>query len=135
MSKTAISTELKSHFLRLYQMALTDDQFDVLELKTLYSFADDRGVPREELDRLLLNPVDHSSTIPKDLNTRIEYLYDLATMILADNVITEDEKSTLRKYCRKFEFLEENVEQLSAYLLECVKNGVKKETLINELNN
>lgn len=134
MSKTSISTELKSHFLRLYQMALTDDQFDVLELKTLYSFADDRGVPREELDRLLLNPVDHSSAIPKDLNTRIEYLYDLATMILADNLVTEDEKTTLRKYCRKFEFLEENVNELVDYLLECVQNGVQKETLINELN-
>ncbi|WP_405199369.1 hypothetical protein [Christiangramia sp. LLG6405-1] len=134
MSKTPISTELKSHFLRLYQMALTDDKFDVLELKTLYSFADDRGVPREELDRLLLNPVNHSSTIPKDVNTRIEYLYDLATMILADNVITEDEKITLRKYCRKFEFLEENVNELADYLLECVQKGVQKETLINKLN-
>jgi len=134
MNKTNISTELKSHFLRLYQMALADDQFDVMELKTLYSFADDRGVPREELDRLLLNPVNHSSSIPKDLNTRIEYLYDLATMILADNVITEDEKNSLRKYCRKFEFLEENVNELTEYLLDCVKKGVKKETLINELN-
>jgi hypothetical protein len=50
-----ITLELKSHFLRLYQMALSDDQFDVLELQMLYHFADERGIPREELDKLFLN--------------------------------------------------------------------------------
>lgn len=132
--KSTISTELKSHFLRLYQMALTDDKFDILELKTLYKFAEDRNVPKEELDRLLLNPVDHTSTIPKDINTRIEYLYDLAYMILVDGIITEDEKNTLIKYCKKFEFLEENVEQLSEYLLDCIKKGISKEDIIKTLN-
>ncbi|TXK75060.1 hypothetical protein [Mesonia sp. K4-1] len=132
--KSTISTELKSHFLRLYQMALTDDKFDILELKTLYKFAEDRNVPKEELDRLLLNPVDHTSTIPKDINTRIEYLYDLAYMILVDGIITEDEKNTLIKYCKKFEFLEENVEQLCEYLLDCIKKGISKEDIIKTLN-
>ncbi len=131
---SSISTELKSHFLRLYQMALTDDKFDIMELKTLYRFAEDRNVPKEELDRLLLNPVDHNSTIPKELNTRIEYLYDLAYMILADGVITEDEKNTLQKYCKKFEFLDENIEELSEYLLDCVKKGISKEEIITNLN-
>ena len=31
-----ISNKLKSHFLRLYQMAFSDDNFDKLELKMLY---------------------------------------------------------------------------------------------------
>lgn len=134
MNRTFIPTELKSHFLRLYQMALSDDNFDVMELKMLYQFADDRGVPKEELDRLLLNPVDHYTSIPKDIPTRIEYLYDLACMILADEIITEDEKNTLRKYCRKFEFLEENVNELANYLLDCVQKGVTKNEIIDQLN-
>lgn len=132
--KNSISTELKSHFLRLYHIALSDDQFDVMELKTLYLFADERGVPREELDRLLLNPVDHNSTIPKNVSTRIEYLYDLATMILADGIITEDEKNTLKKYCRKFEFLEENINEITEYILECIQKNVSKEAIIKQLN-
>lgn len=134
MNKFFIPTELKSHFLRLYQMALSDDNFDVIELQMLYQFADDRGVPKGELDRLLLNPVDHSTSIPKDLSTRIEYLYDLASMILADDIITEDEKNTLRKYCRKFEFLEDNIEELADYLLDCVQKGVSKNEIINQLH-
>jgi hypothetical protein len=31
-----ITIELKSHFLRLYQMALADDNFDILELQMLF---------------------------------------------------------------------------------------------------
>lgn len=115
-------------------MALADDSFDVLELKLLYQFAENRGVPKVELDKLLLNPVDHSTTIPEDLPTRIEYMYDLATMILADGVVTDDEKNTLRKYCRKFEFLDENVNEISDYLLDCVQKGVSKSEIINQLN-
>lgn len=134
MSNLKIPTELKSHFLRLYQMALSDDQFDIMELKLLYQFADERGVPKEELDRLLLNPVDHSTSIPKDIQTRIEYLYDLATMILADDIITNDEKNTLKKYCRKFEFREENIDELSEYLLDCVEKGISKKEIINQLS-
>jgi hypothetical protein len=134
MERTDISTELKSHFLRLYQMALTDDNFDVLELQMLYQFADNRGVPRSELDRLLLNPVTHSTVIPKELSVKIEYLYDLACMILADGIITDDERNTLKKYCKKFNFMDENIEDLSEYLLDCVQKGISKDEIINELN-
>lgn len=35
-----ISIELKSHFLRLYQIAFSDDNFDILEMQMLYKFAE-----------------------------------------------------------------------------------------------
>ncbi|MCX2681762.1 hypothetical protein OOZ15_17545 [Galbibacter sp. EGI 63066] len=135
MENTTITAELKSHFLRLYQMAMADDNFDVLELQMLYDFADKRGVSRDELDKLLINPTNHNATIPEDIEIRVEYLYDLAYMIIADGVITEDERNTLKKYCIRFEFLEENVVELSNYLLDCAQKGMSKEELINQLNN
>ncbi|TQO37527.1 hypothetical protein GQ41_2136 [Arenibacter algicola] len=134
MEKTTINAELKSHFLRLYQMAFADDNFDVLELQMLYQFADDRGIPAKELDKLLLNPVNKHASIPTDLNTKIEYLYDLSQMIIADGIITEDEKNTLKKYIKKFGFLEENIEELANYLLDFVQKGQTKDELIFELN-
>lgn len=129
-----ITSELKSHFLRLYKMALSDDNFDILELQMLYHFAEERGVPKTELDKLLLNPDAGDASIPEDIGKRIEYLYDLACMILIDDVITEDERNTLRKYCKKFGFLDENIEELSSYLLDCVENGIKLDEIINQLN-
>lgn len=134
MENTILTTQLKSHFLRLYQMALTDDNFNALELQMLYHFADERGVPKEELDKLFVNPVSYEIDVPEDLNTRIEYLYDLTRIIWADEKITDDEMNTLRKYCKKFGFLDENIDDLANYLIDCVMKGTGKEEIINQIN-
>lgn len=129
-----ITLELKSHFLQLYQMALSDDQFNVLELQMLYHFADERGIPKEELDKLFSNPVNTDFIVPESLNTKIEYLYDLARIIWADEKVTDDELNMLRKYCRKFDFVEENINDLSDYLIDCVQKNIGKEEIISQLN-
>ncbi|UOX34319.1 hypothetical protein LXD69_02095 [Flavobacterium sediminilitoris] len=129
-----ITIELKSHFIRLYQMALSDGDFDILELQMLYQFAEERGIPKEELDKLFLSPTNHDAQIPKNITTRIEYLYDLTCMIWADGKVTEDELNTLKKYCKKFEFLEENIDEIAEYFINAVKEGVKKDEIINQLN-
>ncbi|NPA43971.1 MAG: TerB family tellurite resistance protein [Chlorobi bacterium] len=132
MNNSTISTELKSHFLRLFQMAMTDDEFSPEEWKMLYQFGEERGISADELDKILLNPTG-DLTIPETVEKRIEYLYDLSRMIWADGKVTEDERRTLEKYCRKFEFLDENIPALTEYLLEAVKNGKSKNEILNEL--
>jgi len=129
-----ITPELQSHLLRLYQMALTDEEFDILELKMIYRFAEDRGISKSVLDKLLLTPNKYNK-IPEDIHTRIEYLYDLAQLIWVDQKIDASERSLLKKYCRQFEFLEENIEQLSEYLLDAAQNNLSKSQLLSELNN
>ena len=133
MDKT-LTNELKSHFLRLYQIAFSDDKFSVPELKMLYELADRRGVAKSELDSLLLNPVTHSNELPLSLNTRIEYLYDFGCMIIADGIITEDERNAFKKYCKIFEFLDENIEGITNYLLNCIEQGTSKDDIIKQLN-
>jgi len=128
-----ISTELKSHFLRLYQIAFSDDNFDVLEMQMLYKFAEERGLTKEQLNEILLNP-SHDSTIPETLELRVEYLYDLAFMIWADGEVTDDEYITLKKYCKKFEFLDENITELADFLLKSAKEGICKEEIIRDIN-
>ena len=91
-----MTIQLKSHFIRLYQMALSDDNFDVLELQMLYHLAEQRGIPKEELDKLFLNPINQESNLPEELNVRIEYLYDLTCIMWADGIINDDELNTLK---------------------------------------
>lgn len=128
-----ISIELKSHFLRLYQIALSDDNFSHLEMQLLYKFAEEREVSKTELEEILKG---HSGNIiiPETIEKKLEYLYDFALMIWADGVATEDEKTTLKKYIIKFQFEKENVEALSMYLLESAKKNKSKESLLKELN-
>jgi uncharacterized tellurite resistance protein B-like protein len=133
-TNSKLTIELKSHFLRLYNMALIDDSFDVLELQMLYRFGEERGIRKEELDKLFLNPVNHVSETIEDVNTKIEYLYDLTSMILADGKVEIDELNALKKYCKKFDFLDENIDELASYLIDSVQKGIRKEEIINQLN-
>jgi len=132
MENLEISTELKAQFLRLYQMAMTDGDFSPLEWKLLYQFGEERNISKEELDRILLSTTGNLE-IPESIENKIEYLIDFARMIWADGQVTEDEKITLKKFCKKFGFLDENIDELSTYLIESVKNGKTKIEIINEL--
>ena len=131
-SNNNITIQLKSHFLSLYEMALTDNDFDILELQMLYHFAEERGIPKEELDKLFLNPINYEANIPEELATRIEYLYDLTKIMWADGKIRADEINTLKKYCKKFNFLEENIDDLAKYLIDCVQKGIDKNEIIKQ---
>ena len=129
-----ISNKLKSHFLRLYQIAFADDNFDKLELKMLYHFAEQRGITEKQLEHVLLNPLTEEAEIPDTLEQKIDYLNDLAKMIWADGVVTEDERNTLLKYCRKFGFLDENLKGLVDFLLECAQEDLSVEEIIFKIN-
>lgn len=133
MEKIMISAELKSHFLRLYQIALSDENFSHLEMQLLYKFAEERGITEIELDYILIGSAG-KVIVPESIEKKIEYLYDFALMIWADDIVTEDEKIALKKYIIKFEFSEETVEELSTYLLKSAKEEKSKEDLLNELN-
>lgn len=132
MEGLIISTELKSHFLRLYQIALSDDNFSHLEMQLLYKFAEERAISRVELDDILTGYAG-DVLIPETIEKKIEYLYDFALMIWADNIISTDEEIALKKYIKSFGFLEENVEDLAAYLLDSAKLNKPKNEILKEL--
>ncbi|WP_347760220.1 hypothetical protein [Flavobacterium sp. CAU 1735] len=131
---TTMSPALKSHFLSLYQIAMSDAGFLMSELEVLYHLADEKGFTKQDLGALLLNPVTYGIALPERLETRIEYLYDLTRMIWASGRVTSKDREALKKYCIKFEFLDENIEDLTDYFIDCVQKGVQKEEIINQLN-
>lgn len=135
METIPISENLKAHFLRLYQMAICDDDFSPLELKMLYKSAEERGISAKNLDEILLNPINSKSLIPESIEEKVEYLYDLTVMIWADGIVTPNEYSALEKYVAMFGFLEENVKEIVDYFIEAVKQGKTKKDILNDLNN
>lgn len=130
-----IPENLKAHFLRLYQMAICDDNFSSLELKMLYRFAEERGITSKNLDEILMNPVDTKNALPHTLEDKVDYLYDLVLMIWADHQVDDNERSALEKYIKLFGFVEENALAIADYLLEAVKNGKTKSDILYELQN
>ncbi|GAA3594440.1 hypothetical protein Q4Q39_06795 [Flavivirga amylovorans] len=135
MEKTKISAVLKSHFLRLYQIALSDGEFSALEIKMLYEFAEERGVSKEYLDEILLHPLDTNNLIPENIHEKLIFLCDFAIMIWADGVVTEDEQMALEKYIKLFGFMDENIKPLANHLIEAVKANRSKQDILIELKN
>lgn len=130
---TVLTEDLKAHFLRLYSIAFTDDEFHPLELKMLYQFARDRGIAEDTLNELLLNPTLVNSSTPDSIEDKITYLYQFSEMIWADGKVDENERTTLKKYIKLFGFMDENIDELSNYLLDSVKNNVSLDNVLKEL--
>ncbi len=135
MENNQITENLKAHFLRLYQMAICDDDFSALELKMLYRCAEERGISSKNLDEILLNPINLKSIVPQTIEEKVDYLYDLTVMIWADGIVSPNEYSAMQKYVLMFGFLEENVTAIVDYLIEAVKLGKNKSEILYELKN
>ncbi|MPT30704.1 MAG: hypothetical protein E2600_03360 [Chryseobacterium sp.] len=135
MENNQITENLKAHFLRLYQMAICDDDFSALELKMLYKCAEERGISSKNLDDILLDPINIKSLVPQTIEEKIDYLYDLTIMIWADGIVSPDEYSAMQKYVLMFGFLEENAMAIVDYMIEAVKVGKHKNEIIFELKN
>ncbi|GAA4163950.1 hypothetical protein GCM10022217_33740 [Chryseobacterium ginsenosidimutans] len=135
MENNQITENLKAHFLRLYQMAICDDDFSALELKMLYKCAEERGISSKNLDEILLNPINLKSLVPQTIEEKVDYLYDLTVMIWADGIVSPNEYSAMEKYVLMFGFLEENVTAIVDYLIEAVKIGKNKSEILYELKN
>lgn len=125
-----MTPNLKSHFLNLYSIALADTEFDEKEIAVLYRIGEEKGIPKEEIDALLLNPSSIKFHLPTSVPEKIECLYDYAKMILADSVIHDDEIGTLEKFCLKFEFEEKNIPTIIDLLIEAAKNNTPNDELL-----
>ena len=111
-----ISTELKSHFLRLYQMAFADDNFDVLELQMLYKFAEERGLSKDQLNDILLNP-SQASSIPENLDEKIELILTRDLWLTKDFEQSKNEIKQLIKEAKNKQLLLHDVIQQRELLL------------------
>jgi len=134
MENQKITDDLKSHFLNLYSIALSDCQIDTVELNLLFKIGEENNVSKESIEHLILHPNDVRFTIPEDILKKIEYLYDFARMIYADKVIDPAEVQIMRKFCSKFGFADENIDELSDFFISEVKKGTTKNEIFNIVN-
>jgi hypothetical protein len=126
-----IDDQVKSHFLNLYAVALTDTQIDTKELQLLFEMGNERGIPKEEIQNIILRPDSFKFTIPIGTIQKMEYLYDFARMAWANGEVDDYERVALRKFCIKFGFLEENIDELVQFLLDEAEKGTSNSQLIN----
>lgn len=129
-----LTPELKTHFLNLYHMALSDANVDMKELETLYLIGESRGIARAEIDALLLEADDTGFSIPESVIDKIDYLYDLSLIACADGIVDEGERQTIAGFCSRFGFQDENIQQICDLLLEEAAKKTPKAQLLSTIS-
>ena len=65
------------------------------------------------------------------MDERIEYLYDYAKIIVADNIENNEEQSTFNKFCIALGFKEENITSIYDLLIQAAKNDVEAKEIVH----
>lgn len=130
-----IDSKLKGHFLNLYMLALSDNNFDEKELETILKIGEEKGISHSEFEEIIINPTSVKIQYPKGFIDKIRLLYDFTRVIWADNKVEKDEKDSFLKFCNKFGFEEQESEELFEWLLDLAKKGISISQLDNEIEN
>ena len=127
-----IDNRIKWHFFNLYCMALSDTDFDPKEAEQLYKIGLEYGLDKNVIDEIAVTSGLHPE-MPKTLEEKVTYLYDLTRMAWADGKIEEEERQMLIKNTVRFGFKEENKETFVDNIIKSVKVGKSLEQIINEI--
>ena len=114
---------MKSQFLSLYCMVLADGIIDARELETLYRIGTEQyGLTQEEITATVRD-AGTSFIMPTELSDRIRFLYNMAQIAYADGEIDNTEIDLMKRYIRKMNFAEENINAIADYMFDSVKEG------------
>jgi hypothetical protein len=69
---------------------------------------------------------------PYSLDEKFEHLYQVAQLILADEIVRESELKMIRKFAIEAGFNDKTIEKLINLLFEGIKNNKSEEELLKE---
>jgi len=120
----------KDHFIHLVQVAEIDGKIDQTEMDFLHREGRKFGLTDPEVDTLIDKEKDYHYTPPYSLHDKFEELYQIALLILADDVVTESERRMIRRYAIAAGFSNDAIEGLVEILLEGVAKGEDEDKLL-----
>lgn len=130
-----MNTHLKGHFLNLYLIALSDNNFDEKELETILKIGEEKGISKAEFERIILDPTSVNMEMPTEFILKIKLLYDFARVIWSDEVVEPEERQSFLKYCSKFGFAVDESQELFDWLIELAKQNINTDQLEQEIIN
>jgi len=113
----------RNAFIHLVQVARVDGKINKDELELLHKEGKKFGLTDPEIDRIILSEKEHHYHPPYSLEDKFEHLYNIAEMILADEVVTEKEKKMIRRFAIEVGFRYDSIEDLLIMLFEGIERG------------
>lgn len=123
---------LKAHFLRLYAMVLSDFEVHPNELAVLYRIARDHyGLSEEEINKDVLSDGSMLYT-PESPQEKIQYLYELALVVVADDNVAPAELRLMKENARLLGFSEDKIDKIISFLIEKAKENIPVSEILKQ---
>lgn len=126
-----------SHFANIVRLALADNIIKKGEQKLLNRMAKNLGITKEEFKDILKNHQDYPIKPPVSYDERIERLFNLTRMIMADNKISKQQIVLLQRISIGLGFPKNNVKKINYEAIHLVMNDTNLDEftrVIKEVN-
>ncbi|HUX57676.1 MAG TPA: hypothetical protein VMV77_11935 [Bacteroidales bacterium] len=122
----------KEHYIHLIQVSMIDGSISKSEMELLHKEGRKFGLTDPEIEKLIDSESHDHYHPPYSLNDKFDQIYNIAEMILADDVVTDSEKKIMRRYAVTAGFNDDVIEGLINLLLEGVANGEDEDKLLKK---
>jgi uncharacterized tellurite resistance protein B-like protein len=122
----------KEHYIHLVQVSRADGKINPSELELLHREGRKFGLTEPEVDKIIEYEANHSYNPPYSLSEKFEHLYNIAEMIVADNIVTEGEKKLLKRFAIEAGFTDKTIPKLMELLLTGIPMGEDEEKLFHK---
>jgi hypothetical protein len=122
----------KEHYIHLVQVSKADGKINPTERDLLHREGRKFGLTDPEIDTFIAHEIKNNYDPPYSLADKFEHLYNIAEMILADEVVTEGERKLLKRFAIEAGFSDNTIPKLIDLLLNGIKKGEDEEKLFQE---
>ena len=119
----------KEAFVHLVQISKVDGKINKDELELLHKEGKKFGLTDPEIDKMIHSERDHHYHPPYSLEEKFDHLYNIAEMILADDVVKEGEKKMIKRFAIEAGFEYSKIDDLINLLFEGIKSNCDEEEL------
>ena len=102
----------KNHLKNLVAMAAVDGHIHEDEIKFLYKIGEKYGLKPKQIEEILNKRELAEPEIPEDHHQKVALLYDMVSMMMADNVIEDEELEFCKDMFHKFGYKELLIDEM-----------------------
>lgn len=122
----------KLHYLHLIQVARADGKIDPQEMVILHKEGKRFGLTDSEIDELIEKEKDHHYHPPYSLDDKFEDLYYIAEMIMADDIVSDEEEKLLRRFAVEVGFDDRAIDILNEVLIGGIRKKDSEEEILKK---
>lgn len=122
----------KQAFVHLIQVSKVDGKLNPDEHALLHKEGKKFGLTDPEIDKLISSEGSSHYHPPYSLAEKFEHLYNMAEMILADDVVDEKERRMIKKFAIEAGFNESQLSGLTDILIDGVRDNTDEEILFKK---